>query len=78
MLDDFKNLIPHYGDLFLVMENHVELAMKDVKNREYHRTLANSVARRLYRAMVAEYDENVAKLFAEALRNYNEQLIQRK
>ena len=77
MLDDFKNLLAHYIDLFTVMENHAELGVRDKKNSEYHRTIANSVARRLYRAMVAEYDENVAKLFAEALRDYNEQ-IQRK
>ena len=77
MLEDFKDLLPHYIDLFLVMENHVELGMRDVKNKEYHKTIANSIARRLYRAIVAEYDENVAKLFAEALRDYNEQ-IQRK
>lgn len=77
MLEDFKNLLPYHIDLFTVMERHVELAMKDVKNREYHKTIANSIARRLYRAIVAEFDENVAKLFAEALRDYNEQ-IQRK
>lgn len=72
MLDDFKDLLPYHIDLFSVMENHVELGMRDEKNREYHRTIANSVARKLYRAMVNEYDENVAKLFAETLRNYNE------
>lgn len=76
MLEDFKDLLPYHVDLFLVMEKHVEFAVKDVKNREYHRTLANSIARRLYRAIVAEYDENVAKLFAEALRDYNEQIQQ--
>ena len=72
MLDDFKNLLPYHVDLFLVMENHVELAMRDVKNREYHKTIANSIALRLYRAIINEYDENLAKLFAEALRDYNE------
>ena len=74
MLEDFKNLLPHYIDLFLVMEKHAELITRDVKNSEYHRTISNSVARRLYRAMVNEFDESVAKLFAEALRNYNEQM----
>ena len=76
-MDDFKDLLPYHIDLFTVMENHVELALRDVKNREYHLTLANAIGKRLYRAIIAEYDENVAKLFAEALRNYNEQ-IQRK
>lgn len=74
MLEDFKNLLPYHIDLFLVMENHAELAMKNVKNSEYHRTIANSIARKLYRAIVNEYDENLAKLFAEALRDYNEQI----
>ena len=72
MLDDFKNLLPYYVDLVLVLENHVELSFRDVKNREYHKTIANSIGRRLYRAIVNEYDEGLARLFAEVLRNYIE------
>lgn len=77
MMDDFKDLLPYHIDLFTVLENHVELAMRDVKNNEYHKTIVNSIGRRLYRAIINEYDEHLAKLFAEALRNYIEQ-IQRK
>lgn len=72
MLEDFKDLLPYHVDLFLVMENHVELAMRDVKNREYHKTIANSIGRRLYRAIVNEYDEHLAELFAKVLRDYIE------
>lgn len=72
MLDDFKELLPYHVDLFLVMEKHAELITRDVKNREYHRTIANSIAQKLYRAIVAEFDENVARMFAEVLRNYIE------
>lgn len=77
MLSDFKDLLPYHIDLFSVMEKHIELAMKDVKNSDYHKTIVNSIGKRLYRAIVNEYDENLAKLFAEALRDYIEQ-IQRK
>ena len=73
MLNDFKELLPYHVDLFLVMEKHIELAMKDVKNCEYHKTITNAIGRRLYRAIINEYDEHLAKLFAEVLRNYIEQ-----
>ena len=72
MLNDFKELLPYHIDLFLVMEKHAELITKDVKNSDYHKTIANSIAQKLYRAIVNEYDEHLAKLFAEVLRNYIE------
>ena len=76
MLEDFKDLLPYHVDLFLVMEKHVEFAVKDVKNTDYHKTIVNSIGKRLYRAIVNEYDEGLARLFAEALRDYIEQIQQ--